>query len=67
MENYRISMWSQRYQCIINSITITGTRIESENLFSDFWNNSSAVIAEPGRFRAYLHELGGRRAISTIG
>ncbi len=67
MENYKISMWSQQYQCIVNSREFTGTRHEAESLLSEFWNNSSAVVAEPGRFRARLHELGRRRAISTIG
>jgi len=64
---FRLTLWSQEAGHIVRKQSFSGSRIEAERALSEFWNNSPAVFAETGRYRARLHELGYRRALFTIG
>ena len=67
MTIFRLSLWSQQEGEIIHRAMIEGTRLDAERALSNFWNNSLAVVSETGRYRARLHEVGNRRALSIIG
>ena len=64
---FHITLWSQEENRVIRHLFCEGSRDEVERILSDFWNNSRAVVAEAGRFRARLYEVGNSSALSTIG
>ncbi len=67
MQMFRLTLWSQYENGVVSQKWFRGTRNEAERVFSEFWNDSPAVAAEVGRYRARLHEAGTRRVLSTIG
>ena len=67
MIKFRITLWSQEENCIVSDVLCDGNRADAERNLSELWNESRAVVAESGRFRARLYEVGNRKALSAIG